>query len=305
MALKVLPPELIGDEQFRHRFERESQMAAALDHPNIVPVHDAGGIDGVLYIAMRYVEGTDLAKVLAAEGALGLDRTLSILAQTADALDEAHSQGLAHRDVKPANILLTRSRGGERAYLTDFGLAKQWASASRLTRSGLFVGTLSYAAPEQFTGGDIDGRADVYSLGCVLFECLTGRVPFDRAHEPAVMYAHLNDPPPAVTSRRPDLPTGLDAVVARAMAKDRDERYPTSGEMVEAARGALGSPGEAPARPADVPTVTRPTPEAAPTAGARTVPVTASAPTAAGERAAHSRVGLGERHRRARRGRVR
>jgi serine/threonine protein kinase len=289
MALKVLPPELIGDEQFRRRFERESQMAAALDHPNIVPVHDAGEIDGVLYIAMQYVEGTDLAKVLASEGALVLDRTLSIVAQTADALDEAHALGLAHRDVKPANILLTRSRSGERAYLTDFGLAKQWASASRLTRSGLFVGTLSYAAPEQFTGGDIDGRADVYSLGCVLYECLTGRVPFDRAHEPAVMYAHLNDPPPAVTSRRPDLPAGLDDVVARAMAKDRDDRYPTCGEMVGAARAALGTVGGAAAERTDAPAVTRPAPGSATTASSRTVPVGAPAPIRPGEQAPRRR----------------
>ena len=246
MALKVLPPELCGDGEFRRRFERESQMAAALDHPNIVPVHDAGEVDGLLYIAMRYVEGTDLGKLLASEGALEPERALSILGQTADALDEAHAEGLVHRDVKPANILLARSRKGERVFLSDFGLAKQWASGSSLTRSGFFVGTISYAAPEQFTGGDIDGRADVYSLGCVMFECLTGRPPFERPHEPAVMYAHLQDDPPPVSGARPGLPAVLDQVVATAMAKDRADRYPTSGELI----GAAPPGGHGPARSA-------------------------------------------------------
>jgi len=274
MALKVLPPELCGDREFRRRFERESQTAAALDHPNIVPVHDAGEVDGLLYIAMRYVEGTDLGKLLAAEGALEPERALSILGQTADALDEAHAEGLVHRDVKPANILLARSRKGERVFLSDFGLAKQWASGSSLTRSGFFVGTISYAAPEQFTGGDIDGRADVYSLGCVMFECLTGRPPFERPHEPAVMYAHLQDAPPPVSGARPGLPEVLDQVVATAMAKDRADRYPTSGELIGAARAAFtgipAGPKLAPTRRTPATAAASTEPAAAP--GAPTTP---------------------------------
>jgi hypothetical protein len=238
VALKVLPPELAADQAFRLRFERESQIAAALDHPNIVTVHDAGEADGLLYIAMRYVEGTDLAGLLRTQGALEPGWALAILGQAADALDEAHAAGLVHRDVKPANILLAPARRGtgEHVFLSDFGLAKEWASASHLTRSGYFVGTIHYSSPEQFQSGPIDGRTDVYSLGCVLFECLTGRVPYDRASDPAVMYAHLQEPPPSATSLRTELPPAIDDVVATAMAKRKEDRYPTCGEMVGAAR---------------------------------------------------------------------
>jgi serine/threonine protein kinase len=255
IALKVLPPELAEDEDFRRRFERESQLAASLDHPNIVTVHDAGEVDGVLYIAMRYVEGSDLARRIREGGALPVDEVLDILNQAAEGLDEAHGKGLVHRDVKPANILLAASpRGGHRVYLSDFGLAREWAAAAtRLTRSGLFVGTIHYSPPEQFRSEPLDGRTDVYSLGCVLFECLTGRVPFDRTSDPAVMYAHLQDPPPRVSSLRPDVPPAIDEVVRTAMAKPKEDRYPTCGELARAAgqvlRHGSAAPGPSGRRP--------------------------------------------------------
>jgi serine/threonine protein kinase len=241
VALKVLGSELTGDQEFRSRFERESKLAASLDHPNIVPVHDAGEAEGFLYIAMRLIEGKDLGTVLEEQGPLEPARALSVLTQTADALDEAHAAGLVHRDVKPGNIMLAPSRRGpgEHVYLTDFGLARA-AAGTRLTRSGYFLGTIHYSSPEQITGAGVDGRADVYSLGCVAFECLTGRVPFERDHEPAVMYAHLREDPPRVTDRRPELPDAIDRVVSTAMAKVSDARFATCGQMVEAMGGALG-----------------------------------------------------------------
>jgi Tol biopolymer transport system component/predicted Ser/Thr protein kinase len=269
VALKVLPSRLARDQEFRLRFERESKLAASLDHPNIVPVHDAGEADGLLYIAMRFVEGKDLGKLLREEGRLEPERALSILGQTAEALDEAHTAGLVHRDVKPANILLTASprEQYEHAYLTDFGLARAFASGSRLTRSGYYLGTIHYSSPEQFTGSNVDGRTDVYSLGCVAFECLTGKVPFERDHEPAVMFAHLQEEPPRVTAQRPDLADTVDDVVTAAMAKVPEERFPTCGQLVEALRDAVAgrtvpfvvahakTRPRVPAVPADVPPV--------------------------------------------------
>jgi serine/threonine protein kinase len=271
VALKVLGGRLAEDREFRTRFERESRLAASLDHPNIVPVYDAGEAEGLLYIAMRLVEGTDLGNVLGEEGALHPERALSIVSQTADALDEAHAAGLVHRDVKPGNIMLAPSRRGpqEHVFLTDFGLARV-AAGTRLTKSGYFLGTIHYSSPEQFTGGEVDGRTDVYSLGCVAFECLTGVVPFERDHEPAVMYAHLQEDPPRVTSRRPELPVAVDDVIAMAMAKRPEERFATCGQMIEALRAAVAGtpvflsplpPGErvtTPARPAAVETGERP-----------------------------------------------
>jgi hypothetical protein len=283
MALKILAPELAADEAFRVRFERESQIAAALDHPNIVTVHDAGEVDGLLYIAMRYVEGTDLGAAIRARGAMEPAWVMAILGQAAAALDEAHDAGLVHRDVKPANILLAPRRGGERehVYLSDFGLAKEWASASRLTQSGFFVGTIHYSSPEQFQAGAIDGRTDVYSLGCVMFECLTGRVPYDRPSDPAVMYAHLQDPPPAVTSLRGELPAAIDEVVATAMAKRKEDRYPTCGEMVAAASKAIeGGPATRPSAAPPLATVQAPTsPMAAPVRAVSTRPDAVAHPT--------------------------
>jgi serine/threonine-protein kinase len=242
VALKLLSADLSGDEEFRMRFAREPKLAAALDHPNIIPVYDAGEAEGLLYMAMRYVEGTDLRRVIQAEGPLHPPRALMILGQVADALDTAHEEGLVHRDVKPANILLAPAKRGppEHVYLTDFGLAKHSASQTGLTRSGYFVGTIHYSAPEQFTDAPVSPRTDVYSLGCVCFESLTGAVPFDRTHDPAVMYAHLQEPPPALTAHRAELPTGADQVIARAMAKNPTDRFETCGDVVQALGDELG-----------------------------------------------------------------
>ncbi len=253
VALKFLGPGLAETDDFRERFVRESRLAASLHHPNIVTVYDAGEADGRLYIAMQYVDGTDLATVLSEEGALAPERALAILEQIASALDAAHAEGLVHRDVKPANILM---RDGH-AYLTDFGLTKRTTSATSLTATGQFVGTAQYMAPEQIMGESVDGRADIYALGCILFHCLTGVPPFDRENSVAVIYAHLSEPPPAASAVRPELPAALDAVIARAMAKAADDRYPTGAALAEATRAALepGAPVPAPepARPAGAP----------------------------------------------------
>src|SRR4029079_6203306 len=205
------------------------------------PIYDAGEVDGgdadgLLYIAMRYVDGPDLRSLLRREGHLGVGRTLYMLEQVASALDAAHDNDLIHRDVKPSNILIAEP--SEHVYLTDFGVAKQ-TSAPDLTRTGIFVGTIEYAAPEQIEGLTLDRRTDVYALGCVLYECLAGRPPFERDAEVAVMHAHLTSPPPRLTEVRPDLPKELDRVVARAMAKSRDERFATTPELVDAAHAVL------------------------------------------------------------------
>ncbi|HXJ63819.1 MAG TPA: serine/threonine-protein kinase [Actinomycetota bacterium] len=246
-ALKVLSPELAGDPEFRERFIRESDLAGSLEHPNIVPVYDAGEADGVLYCVMRYVRGTDLGAVLDLEGKLTPARTYAILAAVGRALDFAHAHGLLHRDVKPGNIMLEsrRSLGGgrERVFLTDFGLVKRLESNTKLTRTGHLVGTLDYTAPEVFRGEELDARADVYSLGCVLYECLTGAVPFPGSTDAAVMYGHLQEPPPTVTDERPELPPEIDRVARRAMAKHRSDRYSTAGDLVRAVRDALGETG--------------------------------------------------------------
>jgi serine/threonine protein kinase len=234
VALKVLTTELAWDEQFRERFVRESQIAAAIDHPNIIPIYDAGEDDGLLYIAMRFVEGPDLKEVLK-RGNLGVGRTIFLIEQIASALDAAHAHSLVHRDVKPGNILLEETT--DHAYLTDFGVAKQ-TTARGLTSTGHFLGTVEYAAPEQIEGGPVDARTDVYALGCVLYECLTSTPPFSQGTEHAVLHAHLVDPPPSVTRVRPDLPHGLDGVIATALAKDPGERFASCGELVHAARNA-------------------------------------------------------------------
>jgi hypothetical protein len=239
VALKVLDPELAEDPRFRDRFTRESRLAASLDHPNVVPIHEAGEADGVLYIAMRYVEGTDLARLIEAEGPLPLERTVSIVSQVAAALDAAHEQGLIHRDVKPGNILIGR---GDHTYLTDFGLIKRREQGTALTKTGQFMGSVDYAAPEQIEGKPVDGRADVYSLGCVLYQCLVGEPSYPRDTEVAVMYAHLNDRVPRPTLKRQELPPAVDAVVAKAMAKQPAERYETAQTLAGAARGALERP---------------------------------------------------------------
>jgi tRNA A-37 threonylcarbamoyl transferase component Bud32 len=252
VALKFLAPELASDSKFRERFVRESRLAASLEHPNIVTVYEAREADGQLYLAMRYVAGTDLKRLIASEGPFDPERTVSILTQTASALDAAHAEGLIHRDVKPGNILITpRSGPGgrDRVYLSDFGLTKRATSDSGITATGQFVGTLDYAAPEQFEGGQMDGRADVYSLGGVLYECLTGDVPYPRENQAALVYAHLQAPPPKVTAIRAELPPTIDGVVAKAMSKLPDDRYQSAGELAEAAAQALGVEAVAPVTP--------------------------------------------------------
>ena len=239
VAVKLLAPELSDDERFRARFLRESQLAASIAHPNIVPIYGAGELDGQLYIAMRYIEGSDLRDLLAREGRLSTERALAIGAEVADALDAAHQRGLVHRDVKPSNVLLDE-RG--HAYLGDFGLTKSVGDPRGLTSPGEMIGTVAYVAPEQIRGDDIDGRADVYSLSCVLYECLTGEVPF-RGSDLATVYAHLEEPPPLVTDGRDELPQAIDAVVAKGLVKTPAGRYPSCGELIEAARRALGADG--------------------------------------------------------------
>lgn len=266
VALKILAPELSSDERFRQRFERESQMAASLDHPNIVPVYEAGEVEGLLYIAMRYVEGEELRAFLQREGPPSPDRALAIMGQVGAALDAAHARGLVHRDVKPGNILLVAGddpEGPPHVYLTDFGLTKRTDSHSGLTVTGQFVGTIEYVAPEQIEGKDVDHRADVYALGCVLFEVLTGTPPFHADQDAAMLWAHLTQPPPRPSERRPGLPPSLDGVLARAMAKERDQRFGSCREMLAAARAALAAP-VSPATTA-VPAPPPPPPPAGPT----------------------------------------
>jgi predicted Ser/Thr protein kinase len=237
VALKLLAADLAGDERFRERFLRESKLAASLDHPSIVPIYDAGEVEGQLYIAMRYVEGTDLKQLLRSEGALEPKRALALVAQLADALDAAHARGLVHRDVKPSNALLDSA---DHAYLADFGLTKSASDRSALTMTGRMIGTVDYAAPEQIEGKGVDGRADVYSLGCLLYECLSAEVPFPRDSELAVLWAQVHEPPPKASEHKPELPVAIDAVIAKALAKEAERRYASCAELVEAARDALG-----------------------------------------------------------------
>jgi hypothetical protein len=244
VAIKLLDARLAEDEDYRKRFLRESRLAAALYHPNIVPIYDAGQADGIPYITMHYVQGTDLSALLRTGDPLEPDRATSVISQVAAALDAAHDRGLVHRDVKPANILIASGEGVEpngHVYLTDFGLAKQVASGTALTRQGLFMGTLDYVAPEQIQGQEVDRRTDVYSLGCVLYEALTGQVPFPRDSEVAMLYAHMQEPPPSVTAVRRGLPPAVDAVIARAMAKPAGDRYATCGELVEELRSSVAA----------------------------------------------------------------
>jgi YVTN family beta-propeller protein len=250
VALKLLAPELAENDRFRERFLRESQLAASLDHPNIVPIYAAGETDGQLYLAMRYVEGYDLRQLLAREGRLEPGRALALLEQVADALDAAHERGLIHRDVKPGNVLIAERAGREHCYLADFGLTKQTASISGLTGTGELVGTVAYVSPEQIRGETVDGRADVYALGCVLYECLAGESPFARETEVATLWAHVNDAPPALSTSRPELGREVDGVLTRALAKAPAERPATCSELVASARSALRLVGPAaPTRP--------------------------------------------------------
>jgi serine/threonine protein kinase len=240
VALKVIAPELAGDPKFADRFRRESTIAAQLEHPNVIPVYAAGDQDGTLYLAMRFVDGTDLRQVIGVDGGLEPARAAAIVDQVAQALDAAHSQGLVHRDVKPANILIAAVGAREHVYLTDFGLTRRTESTTGITvtQTGIFLGTIDYVAPEQARGERIDCRADVYSLGCVLFQALTGTVPFPDRNDLAKLYAHATEPPPRVLDRAPDVPAAFDAVLARAMAKAPDDRYPSAGDLGRAALAA-------------------------------------------------------------------
>jgi serine/threonine protein kinase len=240
VALKVLAPALADDAAFRERFIRESRAAAVVDHPHIIPVYGAGEFEGVLYIAMRYVAGGDLRALLQREGPLPPSRAAFLLSPLASALDAGHAAGLVHRDVKPANVLIDTSPGRpDHLYLSDFGLAKGSASTG-LTGTGQFLGTLEYCAPEQIGGKPARPQTDQYALGCVAYTMFTGAVPFPRDEVTAVLWAHMSEPPPPVTALRPDLPSAVDPVLARAMAKDPDERYPTCAEFADAVRAALG-----------------------------------------------------------------
>jgi hypothetical protein len=241
VALKLLAAELTRDEGFRQRFLREARAVAAVDHPHIIPVYAAGEADGVLFIAMRFVAGSDLRVAVGRDGGLPPERAAAYFSPVASALDAAHASGLVHRDVKPANILVDSGPGRpEHVYLSDFGLARGMLSSSGLTRAGQFVGTPDYAAPEQASGRAVDGRTDQYGLACVAYLLLTGSVLFERDQPMAVLYAHLFEPPPRVTRRRPDLPPAVDQVLAKALAKAPEDRYGSCGAFSDALRQALG-----------------------------------------------------------------
>jgi serine/threonine protein kinase len=237
VAMKVLAPDLARDDVFRARFIQESRIAAATEHPNIIPVFSAGEADGVLYIAMRYVPDGDVRSLIDRVGPLPPARACALIAQAASALDAAHARGLVHRDVKPTNMLLEispRSSRPDHLYLSDFGLAKPSAAASGLTVTGQFFGTVDYVAPEQVQGEPLDGRTDQYALACAAFEMISGFPPFRRENGMAVISAQLSDPPPSLSARVPGLPAAADRVIAKAMAKSPADRYERCGDFAEA-----------------------------------------------------------------------
>ena len=279
VALKAIAPELAGDPTFRERFKRESRIAASIEHPNVIPVYEAGEGEGLLYLIMRYVEGTDLRALIDAEGGLAPERAARIVAQVAAALAAAHRRDLIHRDVKPANVLI--DAGGERdhAYLTDFGIARHAAATSGLTRTGSVIGTLDYLAPERIQDQGGDGRSDVYALGCVLFEALTGTLPYARDNDVAKMYAHLSAPVPSARELAPGVPEELDSLARRAMAKDPDDRFSTASELAEALADTL------PARPARTSSGELPATGTGGRAAAETRPARAAAPLGLSEEA--------------------
>jgi predicted Ser/Thr protein kinase len=237
VALKVITPDYAQDPIFRQRFESESEVAASLEHPNVIPVYEVNEVDGLLFIAMRFVDGHDLHSLIRS----GLDpqSAVRIIDQVAGALDAAHAAGLVHRDIKPGNVLVADVGGRWHAYLTDFGLAQRVDGSAGLTRTGTFMGTPDYAAPEQIRGERVDARTDVYALTCVLYESLTREVPYPRDSAPAAMYAHLDAPPPSVTEHVAGLPPATNEVIRRGMAKNPDDRYPSAGDLGRAAVAAL------------------------------------------------------------------
>src|SRR6266568_55637 len=243
IALKVLAPELAADDVFRARFLEESRIAASLNHPNVIPIYDMGSQDDLLYIAMRYVSGTDLRQMIKKRGRLRSETALFLLGQAARALDVAHHRGLVHRDVKPGNLLIERGADDadpDHVYLADFGITKHAMSRTGLTSTGQFLGTVDYVAPEQIRGTSVLGLADQYALGCVLYECLTGRVPFEKDLDAAIIWAHVEETPTMPTVLRPDLPPEIDEVFRRVLAKQPSDRYQSCREFIDAARAALG-----------------------------------------------------------------
>jgi YVTN family beta-propeller protein len=249
VALKLLPEVLSADQDYVRRFRRESHAVARLREPHVIPIHDHGEIDGRLFLDMRLVDGQSLAALLEAGGPLAPERAVTLVSQAALALDAAHADGLVHRDVKPSNFLVTPA---DFVYLVDFGIAHAVGDTrSRLTMAGATVGTLDYMGPERFENRPIDGRTDVYSLACVLYECLTGRKPFPGDDLPALMYAHLHLPPPSASDAVVGVSRQLDAVIARGMAKDPDQRYATAGELAAAAQAAIGLTADLPSPPAE------------------------------------------------------
>jgi tRNA A-37 threonylcarbamoyl transferase component Bud32 len=237
VALKLIRPDHSEDAHFRERFRRESRVAASIDHPNVIPILEAGEENGMLFISMRLVEGTDLRELIVTEGPLDPLRVARIVRQVGAALDAAHSRGLVHRDVKPPNVLLARA---DHVYLSDFGLAKRQEEGVGLTRQGSIVARAEYVAPEQLLEDRVDALTDVYTLGCLLFESLTGEAPYATSQDPG-MLAHVNEPPPSPLERRPDLPPMFDEVIHRAMAKQPADRYPSAGNLGDAALVAAGA----------------------------------------------------------------
>jgi hypothetical protein len=240
VALKAIAPELAADVDYRERFQRESQLAASIDHANVIPVYEAGELDGTLYLIMRWVEGTDLRTLLATAGRVSPARAIRLLRPVASALAAAHRRGLVHRDIKPANVMVARGdeETDDHTYLTDFGIARQ-AGGDSLTRTGIFVGTVDYSAPERIQGGKGDASSDIYSLGCVLFETLTGHVPYERPADVSKIYAHVYDPIPSARAEVDAVPERLDAIIARAMAKSPEDRFRSASELTVALGQAL------------------------------------------------------------------
>jgi serine/threonine-protein kinase len=265
VALKILSPDLARNDSFRQRFIRESRAGAAVDHPHVIPVFEAGEAEGVLFIAMRYVAGLDVRALIERIGQLPADRVVDLVSQVASALDTAHAAGLVHRDVKPANMLLASLNddglGSDHLYLSDFGLSKQSVSSPSLTMTGQFLGTLDYMSPEQVNGRQIDGKTDQYALGCAAFEMLTGQPPFRREANLAVMWAQVSAQPPSVRTARPDLPPRVDEVIGRALAKSPNDRFGTCVDFAQALREAcavgFGPAGQA--GPSVTPPVRNPT----------------------------------------------
>src|SRR3954470_3769421 len=241
VALKAIVPALSADPGFRRRFEQESEIAAGIRHPNVITIYAAGEFDDQLYITMEFIEGTDLLRLVRERGALDAKWVADVVGQTAQALQAAHSRGLVHRDVKPANILIAQENGGTQAYLTDFGLTKRTSSESALTQVGTFVGTLDYIAPEQLQGKRVDARADIYALGCVLYQAVSGQVPYPRDSDPAKIFAHMSTPPPSLRETAPWAPPGLDAVISRALQKDPGARYVSAQHLGNAAVAAVAA----------------------------------------------------------------